>query len=225
MTDTSSSRSTKETSERSSREFGSNIPADAPEWARTLATHNHQRFDKIEGLLENLHELVGRVMGFTMQTKQTTDGVKELAEVTAVRLQAFTKTVDVKADDIVALRKQVHALRRDGVFQSDVITTDQREIVTREQAEQIALAADEKRDREREIRDLREQNATQAKQIADIAAKQAESSQWWKRNATTIVITGLVGLMTSITSVYVVYRLTKPAVSQTIEYKDQPHAK
>jgi hypothetical protein len=222
MTDISSSQSTKKISEPNSREFGSNIPADAPEWARVLATHNHQRFDKIEGLLENQQEFLGRVMGFTMQTKQTIEGVKELAEVTAARLQVFTKSEDVKADDIALLRKQMRTLRKDGVFdrgsRPDGITTDQRNAITAAQAADIAREADEKRDLERTVRELKDQNARQAAQIADIAAEQRDNSKFWKRNVALL----LAGLLCSITTGYSVYRLTKPAVSQTIEYKETP---
>jgi len=205
------------TSEPSSREFGSNIPVDAPDWAKALAHYNHQRFDKIEGSLESMSELVGRIMGFTMQTKQTTDGVKELAEVTAARLQAFTKTVDVKADDIAILRKQVRALRRDGVFDPHAsqpgITTDQREAISREQAEQIAREADERREREREVRELKE----------EIQAMKAAAEKTRDRLLDKILIPIMTGIVLILVSVYATYRITRPAVQ--FEMKDISHAK
>lgn len=225
MTDTSSSPSTKTISASNSREFGSNIPADAPEWARVLAEYNHSRFDKIENGIENLSELVGRVMGFTMQTKQVCEGTKELAEVTAARLQAFTRSVDVKADDIAKIRKEVRSLRRDGAFErasmpGEAITTDQRNAISREEAEKIAREADERRERERELKDLRAEVARMNAQISTDAQAREKTRE---RLLDKLLLPIVTGVVVAIVSVYATYRITRPAVQ--IEYKEVPHAK
>lgn len=210
-------------SQENSSEFGSNIPANTPDWAKSIAKHNHQRFDKIEGLLENQAEFLGRVMGFTMQTKQTAEGVKELAEVTAARLQAFTKTVDIKAEDIVLLRKQMRAMRRDGVLDrssipGDAITTDQRNAISREEAEKIAREADERRDHEREIRELKDEVAAgkAAALVKDAAAEKTRD-----RLLDRILIPIVTGIVLILVSVYATYRITRPAVQ--FEMKEAPH--
>jgi Fe2+ transport system protein B len=226
MTDISSSRLTKQISESNSREFGSNIPANAPDWAKALAQYNHQRFDKIEGSLESMSELVGRVMGFTMQTKQIGEGVKELAEVTAARVQAFMssqdKSDDITKKDIDILRKQMRTLRRDGVFDRsshpDGITTDQRNAITAAEAGKIAHEADERREREREVRELKEE--IQVMKAASLV-KEAAAEKTRDRLLDKILIPIMTGIVLIVVSVYATWRMTRPAVQ--FEMKEAPH--
>jgi chromosome segregation ATPase len=183
------------------------IPEDAPPWAQALFA----KADRNEAAIDQLSEYLGRIMAVVAPLRETVNVTRGLCEATALRVARIDQEREMPLDKIERLRKDVRALKeRRQSSPDDQLSTDQRNAISREEAERIAREADEERERKNEIERLVKENRDQAARLQAIEDAAADRRKFFARGIVVPIVTGLV---VALVSVYATYRLTRPALS------------
>lgn len=196
------------------------IPEDAPPWAHGLFA----KADRNEAAIDQLSENIGRLMGVVMPMREELHTTRGLCEAVALRTARLDQERELPLEKLERLRKDVRAIKEarntnPGRRSSpeEQLTTDQRNAITREEAEKIAREADEKRERDREAHELRASVARLTAQIAETAAAREKTRTLWTEK---LLLPIVVGLVVALCSVYATYRMTRPAVQ--FEMRETP---
>lgn len=190
------------------------IPEDAPPWAHSLFTGK----DHLEAAVADLSGYLGRLMAMVAPLGPEVHQMRGLLEATALRVHRLDQEKELPLNQIAKLRREVRDLNqarktnpgRPPSTPDESLTTGQREALGREEAEKLVAEANAKRDAAERIRELESALAISNKREEERSAEKKDAWKFWRA--------AVVALLSAVVAAYATYRLTRPDVSQTIEY-------